>query len=250
MFTKSWFVLTPPPRTMKNGHPATFPDELASQFIQFFTKEGQWVLDPFGGMASTIVASKKLKRNSVGVELYEHFAEQGRLRLSLVEGNAKAFFLQGDSRSLKKILANYDIPEFDFCLTSPPYWSQLSRKSERQKNRLSKGLRTSYGDDEGDIGRIEDYQTFLNQQERIFDSVYEVMRKGAYLVVVTNNIYRDGKIWPLAFDTFSNLSKKWTPKDEKIWCQDYKTLKPFGMFNCYIGNRAHHYCLVFRKELK
>lgn len=88
---------------------------------------------------------------------------------------------------------------------------------------------------------------FLNEQEKIFDSVYDVMRKGAYLVVITNNIYREGKIWPLAFDTFSILSNKWIPKDERIWCQDYKSLKPFGMFNSYIGNRAHHYCLVFRK---
>lgn len=139
LFTKSWFVVTPPPRTMKNGHPATFPDELAEQFIRFFTKQWQWVLDPFGGMASTLVAAKRLKRNSVGLELYEHFVEQGRLRLSQVEGDCKAIFLQGDSRFLKKVLSNNAIPAIDFCLTSPPYWSQLSRASERQKVRLKKG---------------------------------------------------------------------------------------------------------------
>jgi DNA modification methylase len=248
IFTKSWFVLTPPARIMKNGHPATFPDELAEQFIRFFTKEGQWVLDPFGGMASTLVAAKRLNRNSVGVELYNHFAEQGRARLAEVEGPAQAFFLQGDSRFLKDILCDNDIPEIDFCLSSPPYWSQLSRSSERQKERLKKGLRTSYGDDDADIGRIDDYNQFLLEQEHIFDSVYSVMRKQAYLVVITNNVYKEGKLWPLAFDTFKTLSKKWAPKDEKIWCQDYKSLKPFGMFNSYIGNRSHHYCLVFRKE--
>lgn len=247
LFTKSWFVITPPPRTMKNGHPATFPDELAEQFIRFFTKQGQWVLDPFGGMASTLVAAKKLKRNSVGLELYEHFVEQGRVRLSQVEGDSKAVFLQGDSHFLGKIFSDNAIPEIDFCLTSPPYWTQLSRSSERQKSRSKKGLRTSYGENGADIGRVEDYRMFLREQEMIFNSVYDVMRKGAYLVVITNNVYHEGKVWPLAFDTFSILSKRWIPKDERIWCQDYKPLKPFGMFNSYIGNRAHHYCLVFRK---
>ena len=233
---------------MKNGHPATFPDELAEQFIKFFSKEGQWVLDPFGGMASTLVAARKLKRNSVGVELYEHFAAQGKLRLSMTLGESKALFLQGDSRFLKNILNGHNIPELDFCLTSPPYWSQLERTSERQQKRLKNGLRTSYGDSEADLGKIESYNEFLKEQEKIFDSVYDVMRNRSYLVVVTNNIYAHGKVWPLAFDTFASLSKKWVPKDERIWCQDNKSLQPFGMFNSYIGNRSHHYCLVFRKD--
>jgi DNA modification methylase len=247
LFTKSWFVITPPPRTMKNGHPATFPDELAEEFIRFFTKQGQWVLDPFGGMASTLVAAKRLRRNSVGLELYEHYVEQSKLRLSQVESDSKAIFLQGDSRFLKRILSDHAIPKIDFCLTSPPYWSQLLRSSERQKSRVGRGLRTSYGENDADIGRIDNYEMFLHQQERIFNSVYDVVRKGAYLVVITNNVYHEGRVWPLAFDTFSILSKRWVPKDERIWCQDYKSLKPFGMFNSYIGNRAHHYCLVFRK---
>jgi DNA modification methylase len=246
--TKSWFVLTPPRRTIKNGHPATFPDELAEQFIRFFTKEGQWVLDPLAGMASTLVAAKKLRRNSVGVELYKHFIEQGKTRLGHTQGESKAILLQGDSRFLKDCLSSHNIPKIDFCLTSPPYWSQLKRTSERQQERLSKGLRTSYGDSEADLGKIEEYGEFLREQERVFDSVYEVMRDRSYLVVVTNNIYTEGRVWPLAFDTFASLSKKWIPKDEKIWCQDYKSLQPFGMFSSYIGNRSHHYCLVFRKE--
>jgi DNA modification methylase len=246
-FTKSWFVLTPPRSIMKSGHPATFPDELAEQFIKFFTKKGQWVLDPFGGMASTLVAARRLGRNSIGIELYEHFVNQGRLRLRQVQGKAKALFLKGDSRFLKNIFEMQSVPKIDFCLTSPPYWSQLKRTSERQQERLKNGLPTSYGNSESDLGKIEDYWEFLRQQERVFDSVYEVMRRRSYLVVVTNNVYTAGKVWPLAFDTFASLSKKWVPKDEKIWCQDDKSLQPFGMFNSYIGNRSHHYCLIFEK---
>jgi DNA modification methylase len=49
-FQKSWFVHNPPPR--KKGvlvHPAKFPETLAQEFIEFFTKQGETVLDPMAG---------------------------------------------------------------------------------------------------------------------------------------------------------------------------------------------------------
>ena len=39
-FQKSWFIHNPPPR--KKGalvHPAKFPETMAQEFIEFFTKE-------------------------------------------------------------------------------------------------------------------------------------------------------------------------------------------------------------------
>ena len=49
-FQKSWFIHNPPPR--KKGvlvHPAKFPETLAQEFIEFFTKQGEAVLDPMAG---------------------------------------------------------------------------------------------------------------------------------------------------------------------------------------------------------
>lgn len=48
-FQKSWFIHNPPAR--KKGvlrHPAKYPETLAQEFIEFFTKEGEFVLDPDG----------------------------------------------------------------------------------------------------------------------------------------------------------------------------------------------------------
>jgi hypothetical protein len=77
------------------------------------------------------------------------------------------------------------------------------------------------------------------------------MRPKGYLTIITNNVFSDGRMYPLAFDTVSTLSREpfsWTPKDEKVWCQDDKTLLPLGVFNAWVGNRHHQYCLIFRKE--
>src|SRR5512135_3803986 len=69
-FQKSWFIHNPPAR--KKGvlvHPAKFPETLAQEFIEFFTKKGGAVLDPMAGTGSTLVAALRSGRNSWGIEL-------------------------------------------------------------------------------------------------------------------------------------------------------------------------------------
>ena len=136
----------------------------------------------------------------------------------------------------------------DFCITSPPYWNQLGRASLRQRDRAKEGLDTTYSNDPMDIGNIEDYRKFLDAQKIVFDQVHAIMKPLGYLVVVTNNVFSGGRLYPLAFDTMTSLMGNWVPKDEKIWLHDDKRLLPLGIYNAWVGNRSHQYCLIFRKE--
>lgn len=54
-------------------HPATFPDKLASDFIQCFTTEGMIILDPFMGSGTVARMSKELNRNYIGFELSDEY---------------------------------------------------------------------------------------------------------------------------------------------------------------------------------
>src|SRR5687767_15959591 len=75
-FQKSWFIHNPPPR--KKGvlvHPAKFPETMAQEFIEFFTKQGETVLDPMAGTGSTLVAALRAGRSSYGIELNPKYAE-------------------------------------------------------------------------------------------------------------------------------------------------------------------------------
>jgi len=252
--TRSWYMLRPKGRGKKIHHPASFPEELVANYIQFFTKKNAMILDNFLGSGTTVVVARQIQRNAIGIELSKKYTKLSEERLNeLPENKTRQLVVNDDSRNLKEIFAEYGIPKCDFCITSPPYWNQLKNQGIRKLNdrkisRQKLNLDTDYGSDTKDLGLIDDYEKFLDEQELIFDKVYDVMKPRSYLVVVTNNVYHKGRLWPLAFDTLNRLSKKWVPKDEQIWCQDSRKLHPFGMFHSYVGNRSHHYCLIFRKE--
>jgi DNA modification methylase len=261
-FTKSWFIHRPEPRgDQKLRHPASFPESLVREFILFFTRKRQLIVDPFLGTGSTLIAAVETGRSGVGFEIANKYAAISRKRIrAALNGNGSepaesrtlwTDVVRADSNKLSEIWKEREYPPADYCITSPPYWNQLKRNSIRQKTRAARGLDTEYSTDPDDIGNIEDYRTFLNAMKRVFDEVHKVMRPRGYLTIITNNVFTAGRMYPLAFDTVSTLSQEpypWTPKDEKVWCQNDKTLLPLGVYNAWVGNRHHQYCLIFRKE--
>ena len=50
-------------------HSAVFPKSLPEWFIRLFTKENDWVLDPFAGAGTTCQVAQTLRRNSAGIEI-------------------------------------------------------------------------------------------------------------------------------------------------------------------------------------
>lgn len=263
-FTKSWFIHRPKARKENEIlHPAKYPESLVKDFIEFFTKKGEWVLDPFLGTGSTLVAARSCERNGIGIELVDKYYKIAKKRAETNDGELqftteiKEIVIKGNSIYLKKLLKEnrIDKKEIKYCITSPPYWNQLKRNSIRQKDRKEKGLDTQYSEfnNKEDIGNIDDYNDFIEWQAKIFDNVFDILIPGSYLTIITNNVFADGRLYPLAYDTAISLtkrgSKSWVLKDEKIWCQDDKALLPLGINNAWVGNRAHQFCLIFRKEL-
>ncbi len=256
-FTKSWFVHRPPRR--KNNeilHPAKFPETLIEEFIQFFTKENGWIIDPFLGTGSSLIAAGNTNRNGMGIELSDYYFKIAQDRISKGNYDSCLNAVNGNSLELKNHLkrAGLEDIEFDFAVTSPPYWNQLERNSIRQKDRVEKGLDTKYSANDDDIGNLTNYEEFLKVQAEIFDQVYDVLKTNGYLVIITNNVYYRSRLYPLAFDTATSLTKRgnksWVLKDEKIWLQDDKPLIALGVNNAWVGNRHHQYCLIFRKEVR
>ncbi|NOX17195.1 MAG: site-specific DNA-methyltransferase [Chlorobi bacterium] len=254
-FTKSWFVHNPKRRSEEEViHPAKFPESLVKEFIEFFTKKDEWALDPFLGVGSALCAAGELGRNGVGVELNPEYFNAAKIRIKKVKTKTKLKPLLGSSLDLKKLLKKAKLGDrkFDYVITSPPYWNQLERNSIRQKSRTEKNLDTKYSEDAEDLGNISSYEEFIEAQAKIFDEVYDVTKDNGYLTIITNNVFFDGRLYPLAYDTATSLTKRgeksWVLKDEKIWLQNDKRLLALGINNAWVGNRHHQYCLIFRKE--
>lgn len=259
-FQKSWFVHNPPPRRKDVlRHPAKFPETLAQDFIEFFTKRGQAVLDPMSGTGSTLVAALRAGRNSYGIELNSTYAEiarqvlsEERLALGEIAQDLVAEVITGDASRLSELAPALELPLVDYVLTSPPYWDMLhARGAQTQKNRRSSAsLDVVYSEHPDDLGNIASYDEFLNRLADIYSGLKPYLKPGAYLTIIVKNVKKGGRIYPLAWDLATRLSRVYTLKDEKIWAQDNQRLAPYGLGNAWVSNTFHHYCLQFRKEEK
>lgn len=257
-FQKSWFVHNPPPRARDVlRHPAKFPETLAKEFIEFFTKRGQVVLDPMAGTGSTLVAALQSGRHSYGIELNPTYAEIARQvvdaeRAVLGESVASmaAEVIQGDAADIADHVTAHQIQPIDYVVTSPPYWDMLhARGAETQrKRRGSVSLDVVYSDDPDDLGNIADYEEFLERLSTIYRGLQPFLRPRAYLTIIVKNVKKGGRIYPLAWDLARNLGDTYTLKDERVWCQDDIRLAPYGLGNAWVSNTFHHYCLQFRND--
>jgi DNA modification methylase len=244
-FTRSWFEHHPPPRSKETGevlHPAKFPEDLIANFIQFFTKQGEWVLDPFLGTGSTLVACDMTKRNGIGVELTEKWAK-------IAEKRTEQYVIQGDARDIP----HYQLPPIDFCISSPPYWDMLNHSrggsDSTQKERLKKGMDAAFSDNPQDFGNIPDYEGFMIQLLELYRGILEVMKPGKYCaVVMQNTLKQNQEFYPAAWEFALKMRDiGWMACQEFIWCQRDKKLGIWGYPNTYISNVHHHYILIFRK---
>jgi DNA modification methylase len=74
----------------KTEHPCQYPIELVERCILALTCEQSWVLDPYAGVGSSMIAAIKNNRNVVGIEKEEKYVESAKQRIEkLFEGSLK-----------------------------------------------------------------------------------------------------------------------------------------------------------------
>lgn len=249
-FTCSWFIFNALASDLKEEkavtkdtelHPATFSPTMISEFVNFFTKSGDKVLDPFGGIGSTLVACKRTNRIGYGIELNKKYYDIILKRVPEFSNNV----FNDDCRNIDKL----NLPTIDFSISSPPYWDVLNRSTDKfEADRKLKGLDVNYSDSLLDLGNIDDYDVFLREVCSVYEKMYDILKYGAYVVIIVKNVKKGGKMYPLAWDIARILGNKYVLKDEKIWIQDKIGLSPYGYPNSWASNILHHYCIILRKE--
>ena len=245
--TKSvWFSRPPQRDKLKEQHPATFAESDIVRLLEFFTKPGQAVLDPFVGSGSTLVACARSGRAGTGIELIEHWADVARQRVAPEDAEFEQKVLVGDSRLL---LPDFPDQSFDFVVTSPPYWMILRKDWDHKvkAERKSKNLSTRYSDDENDLGNLESYEQFLGELGKVFAECRRVLRKKRYMCVVVSDFRHKSEFVAYHSDISREIeSVGFSLEGITVLVQDSKNLYPYGIPYAFVSNIHHQYILVFR----
>ena len=76
----------PPESASRVGHPAPFPVALPERLIQLHTYEDDWVLDPFMGSGSTLIAALRNNRRAIGYDTDAEYVALAERRIADEEG--------------------------------------------------------------------------------------------------------------------------------------------------------------------
>jgi DNA modification methylase len=68
----------------KTLHPCQFPIELVERCVLALTNEGDWVLDPFSGVGSAMLAAVRHGRRAMGCEYEGKYIEEAKRRMDML----------------------------------------------------------------------------------------------------------------------------------------------------------------------
>ena len=194
----------------KNIHPATFPISLAKKVIELFTHEGEFVLDPFVGSGTTLVAARDSNRNAVGFDLQKRYIDlcEQRLAQTTFWGEAKQIAVQDDARLIQK----YFEPEtVSLIFTSPPYANLLNRARKNKSRRFRKteqlGKIEQYSQDPRDLGTMELSQYTIATGE-IFESLLPFLRPKAHCVINVPDMWWENQRVTIHVSLIEELRKR------------------------------------------
>lgn len=86
---RNCWILGPEPNS--NGHPATFPRELARRCILLGSRVNDVIIDPFGGSGTTGIVAKQLDRKAILIEINPEYAKLCENRMNNVLQKALGF---------------------------------------------------------------------------------------------------------------------------------------------------------------
>ena len=81
----TWTISTEPQRQTDDAqttHPAVMPMELAQRCVEITSRPGDFVLDPYAGSGTTLVAARDLDRMWIGVELKSAYVDMIERRIN------------------------------------------------------------------------------------------------------------------------------------------------------------------------
>ena len=245
MTSASWLRIPPPdprhalPQALRARDARAARDcgwvEQMTPFVRSHASDGGWIVDPFCGFGSTLVAAQLEGRRCAGVELDPARAALARERLALRGADAarwpvltgsvadaatRAALRQGDTR-------------FTLCLTNVPYFGC---DGERQRANVVTD------DDAAQLYATRWYEPYLQGLRDVFHGVHDLLEPGGWCIAMAQNLRLGDTFVPLAWDLARLLGERFVLCEERLLVYDAADAHGAGP-----TNRAHEYAVVCRK---
>jgi len=216
-----WRITTVNPMFQKfklgDLHMAPFPEELAYRLISLYSKEGDYVLDPFCGSGTTNFVALSLNRKTIGYEIEQKYVDMAKRRC-----RNQGLFFSKSSENMKEVYHN----SIQLCITSPPYLNV--RK---------------YSDNPENIGNMQDPYPTL---KKVFKEVYRVLKPTGYFCLNVAGVADRGYLKTFPFDLIhicKNVGFKF--RSSIIWDKGLM-IKDWNIKNNEIAEN-HEYVWIFKK---
>jgi DNA modification methylase len=270
-FTKSLWTTAYPSElshAARKAHGANKPPRLMAKLIEFFTKGGETVLDPFAGVGGTLLGAAicRSPRRAIGFEIEQRWADVYASVVADSTGTELADLGSSDPGGVRRfdpsgsqmvvgdavaLLADLADSSIDFVATDPPYNPQLKLTmaggalAEKFANRRTDyGMVTSHS---GDIANSATYEEYLARMEEVFVGLRRVLRDGRYAAVIVRDAYQDGSYRFTGSDLAARAEKVgFVTKGDLIWYQAGTRLRPYGYPRSFVPNIVHQHILVLR----
>lgn len=188
--------------------------EFIDTILRQCTQKHDQILDPFAGMGTILKRCEILERIPFGIEI-----DKSRFKYIQQTSSFPNNIFCADSKNV----AQLGLPLMDACFTSPPFsWH------ENDENPLSiNSTEKAY------------YSHYLEDLKCIFQSIKQVLKPTAKIIIDTSNVYYNGNTTTLAWDTANVLKNIFNFKYEIIIC--WKNGSNISKDFTY----EHSYCLIF-----
>jgi DNA modification methylase len=252
-FTKSVMTTAYPPELgheLRKAHGACKPPSLMKELIQFFTKSGGVVLDPFAGVGGTLLGASisEPARTCIGIEINQAWVDI-YLRVCGEEGIAPQEVIVDDCRAAMRRLEPESVA---FVATDPPYNIHLERTMcNGVYDATHSNRRTDYdmrSDNVLDLANVPSFDAYLDGMREVFTEMNRVLIPGGYVAVIVRNAYQNGRyIYTNVHLAEAAEAAGFVLKGEKVWYQAGTRLRPYGYPFAYVPNIAHQYIVVLQK---
>lgn len=256
--TKSVIPKSYPPsfrQELRNQHGGQKPPELCESLIRTFTKQKEFVLDPFAGVGGTLIGCSLSDRRGIGIEINEKWIEI--FEKVIHDSNlSKQTMICGDSRKELKLLKNDYEGKINFILTDVPFWKMdavpKSKGTYKRYGEKAKGIFS----DKSKLNNFNELQNIETSEEEweelirmVFLDCFDLLKTNGYCAVFIGNMYYNGQYHLLNSDIARILSAiGYVLKGEIIWYDVAKRLHLYGINYSWIPSIVHQFIMIFRKE--